>query len=90
MYFALFSLITFFFFFRMWFHRSFRADDWLLFVVSVSCYLFSHLEVLFPLCKSKNTDNTSVFLQIVSPVASKARGFVSGEMFNTKGEVLHM
>ncbi|ESR58295.1 Cyclic nucleotide-binding domain-containing protein [Citrus sinensis] len=41
----------------MWFHRSFRADDWLLFV-------------------------------IVSPVASKARGFVSGEMFNTKGELL--
>ncbi|KAK9202333.1 hypothetical protein WN944_017543 [Citrus x changshan-huyou] len=41
----------------MWFHRSFRADDWLLFV-------------------------------IVSPVASKACGFVSGEMFNTKGELL--
>lgn len=25
----------FFFFFRMWFHRPFRADDWLLFVVGV-------------------------------------------------------
>lgn len=24
-----------FFFFRMWFHRPFRADDWLLFVVGV-------------------------------------------------------
>lgn len=41
----------------MWFHRSFRADDWLLFV-------------------------------IMSPVAYSARGFVSGEMFNRKGELL--
>ncbi|XP_065859545.1 acyl-CoA hydrolase 2-like [Euphorbia lathyris] len=39
----------------MWFHRSFRADDWLLFVIN-------------------------------SPAASHARGFVSGQMFNRKGE----
>ncbi|KAH7577895.1 hypothetical protein JRO89_XS01G0313000 [Xanthoceras sorbifolium] len=41
----------------MWFHRSFRADDWLLFVV-------------------------------VSPTAFMGRGFVSGEMFNSKGELV--
>ncbi|KDP28635.1 hypothetical protein JCGZ_14406 [Jatropha curcas] len=39
----------------MWFHRPFRADDWLLFVMA-------------------------------SPAASQARGFVSGQMFNRKGE----
>ncbi|KAJ0565611.1 putative palmitoyl-CoA hydrolase [Helianthus annuus] len=41
----------------MWFHRSFRADEWLLFVIS-------------------------------SPTAYNARGFVSGEMFNRKGELV--
>ncbi|KAE9460509.1 hypothetical protein C3L33_07592, partial [Rhododendron williamsianum] len=42
---------------RMWFHRPFRADDWLLFV-------------------------------ILSPAAYNARGFCSGQMFNTKGELV--
>ncbi|KAK6260681.1 hypothetical protein SCA6_015155 [Theobroma cacao] len=41
----------------MWFHRHFRADDWLLFV-------------------------------IVSPTACVTRGFVSGQMFNRKGELV--
>ncbi|KAJ8900490.1 hypothetical protein K2173_025267 [Erythroxylum novogranatense] len=41
----------------MWFHRSFRADDWILF-------------------------------SITSPVAHNARGFVSGHMFNRKGELI--
>ncbi|KAG5514265.1 hypothetical protein RHGRI_035613 [Rhododendron griersonianum] len=41
----------------MWFHRPFRADDWLLFV-------------------------------ILSPAAYNARGFCSGQMFNTKGELV--
>ncbi|XP_031283925.1 uncharacterized protein LOC116142639 [Pistacia vera] len=41
----------------MWFHRSFRADDWLLFV-------------------------------IVSPIAYNGRGFVAGEIFNRKGELV--
>lgn len=41
----------------MWFHRPFRADDWLLFV-------------------------------ILSPTAYNARGFCSGQMFNTKGELV--
>lgn len=40
----------------MWFHRPFRADDWILFVIT-------------------------------SPAAYNARGFVSGELFNRKGEV---
>ncbi|KAK3020386.1 hypothetical protein RJ639_046119 [Escallonia herrerae] len=40
----------------MWFHRPFRADDWVLFV-------------------------------ILSPAAYNARGFVSGQMFNRKGEI---
>ncbi|CAN1308752.1 Acyl-CoA hydrolase 2 [Linum perenne] len=39
----------------MWFHRPFRADDWILFVIE-------------------------------SPAASNARGFVTGAMFNRKGE----
>ncbi|KAG8663841.1 hypothetical protein MANES_01G257800v8 [Manihot esculenta] len=39
----------------MWFHRPFRADDWILFVIT-------------------------------SPAASHCRGFVSGQMFNRKGE----
>ncbi|KAJ0112669.1 hypothetical protein Patl1_00439 [Pistacia atlantica] len=42
---------------KMWFHRSFRADDWLLFV-------------------------------IVSPIAYNGRGFVTGEIFNRKGELV--
>uniref|UniRef100_A0A2P2KKF8 acyl-CoA hydrolase n=3 Tax=Rhizophora mucronata TaxID=61149 RepID=A0A2P2KKF8_RHIMU len=41
----------------MWFHRPFRADDWILFVIE-------------------------------SPAAHGARGFVSAQMFNTKGEHL--
>ncbi|KAK2991441.1 hypothetical protein RJ640_028524, partial [Escallonia rubra] len=41
----------------MWFHRPFRADDWVLFV-------------------------------ILSPAAYNARGFVSGQMFNRKGELV--
>ncbi|XP_044502135.1 acyl-CoA thioesterase 2-like [Mangifera indica] len=41
----------------VWFHRSFRADDWLLFV-------------------------------IVSPIAGNGRGFVIGEIFNRKGELV--
>ncbi|KAK9273827.1 hypothetical protein L1049_018638 [Liquidambar formosana] len=41
----------------MWFHRPFRADDWLLFVMT-------------------------------SPSAYNARGFVSGQMFNRKGELV--
>ncbi|KAL8028211.1 hypothetical protein ABFX02_14G144000 [Erythranthe guttata] len=41
----------------MWFHRSFRADDWLLFVIN-------------------------------SPTAHSARGFVSGQMFTKKGELV--
>ncbi|XP_058008379.1 acyl-CoA hydrolase 2 isoform X2 [Hevea brasiliensis] len=40
---------------RIWFHRPFRADDWILFVIT-------------------------------SPAASHTRGFVSGQMFNGKGE----
>ncbi|KAJ9171370.1 hypothetical protein P3X46_014753 [Hevea brasiliensis] len=39
----------------IWFHRPFRADDWILFVIT-------------------------------SPAASHTRGFVSGQMFNGKGE----
>ncbi|GAV81045.1 cNMP_binding domain-containing protein/Acyl_CoA_thio domain-containing protein/4HBT_3 domain-containing protein [Cephalotus follicularis] len=42
---------------RMWFHRPFRADDWLLYVIS-------------------------------SPAAFNARGFVVGNMFNRKGELV--
>lgn len=41
----------------MWFHRPFRADDWILFVIE-------------------------------SPAAYNARGFVSGQMFNRKGELI--
>uniref|UniRef100_A0A803NXH7 acyl-CoA hydrolase n=1 Tax=Cannabis sativa TaxID=3483 RepID=A0A803NXH7_CANSA len=41
----------------MWFHRSLRADDWILFVIS-------------------------------SPSAYNARGFVTGQMFNRKGELV--
>lgn len=41
----------------MWFHRSLRADDWLLYVV-------------------------------VSPSSYNGRGFVSGQMFNRKGELV--
>ncbi|XP_058737353.1 acyl-CoA hydrolase 2-like [Vicia villosa] len=41
----------------MWFHRPFRADDWVLYV-------------------------------IFSPTAFNARGFVTGQMFNQKGELL--
>lgn len=48
-------LLDLFSFLRMWFHRPFRADDWILFVIT-------------------------------SPAASHCRGFVSGQMFNRKGE----
>ncbi|CAI9101828.1 OLC1v1039244C2 [Oldenlandia corymbosa var. corymbosa] len=41
----------------IWFHRSFRADDWLLFVIH-------------------------------SPNAHNARGFVTGQMFTQKGEII--
>ncbi|KAG8363319.1 hypothetical protein BUALT_Bualt19G0010000 [Buddleja alternifolia] len=41
----------------MWFHRPFRADDWLLFVIE-------------------------------SPNAHSARGFVTGQMFTKKGELV--
>ncbi|CAA0813622.1 Acyl-CoA thioesterase family protein [Striga hermonthica] len=41
----------------MWFHRPFRADDWLLFVID-------------------------------SPSAHSARGFVCGQMFTVKGELV--
>nr|AFK34353.1 unknown [Medicago truncatula] len=41
----------------MWFHRPYRADDWILFV-------------------------------IFSPTAFNARGYVTGRMFNQKGELL--
>ncbi|XP_020591885.1 uncharacterized protein LOC110032560 isoform X1 [Phalaenopsis equestris] len=41
----------------MWFHRSVKADDWLLFVIE-------------------------------SPSASGGRGFVTGRMFNQKGELI--
>ncbi|PIM99965.1 Acyl-CoA thioesterase [Handroanthus impetiginosus] len=41
----------------MWFHRPFRADDWLLYVIN-------------------------------SPNAHSARGFVSGQMFTRKGELV--
>lgn len=41
----------------MWFHRSFRADDWLLFVID-------------------------------SPTAYGARGYVTGQMFTRKGELI--
>ncbi|KAI3449191.1 hypothetical protein Pfo_005856 [Paulownia fortunei] len=41
----------------MWFHRPFRADDWLLYVID-------------------------------SPNAHSARGFVSGQMFTRKGELV--
>jgi acyl-coenzyme A thioesterase 1/2/4 len=41
----------------MWFHRSVRADDWILFVIT-------------------------------SPSSGNHRGFVSGQMFNRKGELV--
>ncbi|KAJ4825027.1 hypothetical protein Tsubulata_023210 [Turnera subulata] len=41
----------------MWFHRPFRADDWILFVIT-------------------------------SPAATNARGFVSGQMFDRKGQLI--
>ncbi|CAM9002639.1 unnamed protein product [Rhodiola kirilowii] len=41
----------------MWFHRSLKADDWILFVIS-------------------------------SPIGQSARGFVTGQMFNRKGELI--
>ncbi|XP_062090325.1 acyl-CoA hydrolase 2 [Humulus lupulus] len=41
----------------MWFHRTLRADDWILFVIN-------------------------------SPNAYNARGFVTGQMFNRKGELV--
>lgn len=72
----------------MWFHRSCRADDWLLFVVSVIYLrLFAYFVVFLP-SLVKDTWITSNFSQIASPVAHNGHGFVSGEMFNRNGEVL--
>lgn len=68
---------------RMWFHRTLRADDWILFVVNIllkglsfSYFLSSFVKML-------------IFSvpQISSPSANNARGLVLGQMFNRKGEV---
>ena len=67
----------------MWFHRPFRADDWLLFVVSLTKCLGTLLCSL-EFCPHANI--SSVF-QIASPAAYNARGFCAGQMFNRKGEV---
>lgn len=72
--------------FRMWFHRPLRADDWLLHVVSLKCLDLTVLKLCFVRTLVLNTE-ICVLWQIVSPIAYNARGYVTGQMFNTKGEV---
>ncbi|CAI0472140.1 unnamed protein product [Linum tenue] len=66
----------------MWFHRPFRADDWILFVVS------GHrvISVQMVPCNNQKLTFQVFVLQIKSPAASNARGFVSGDMFTKGGE----
>lgn len=71
----------------MWFHRDCRADDWLLFVVSpLFIYLFHNNHQKYPPPPVRRLW-CSVLPQIESPSASRGRGFVTGRMFNRKGEV---
>lgn len=79
---AMFYYLSLQFSLRMWFHRPLRADDWLLHVVSLKMS-WSHSFVV-QLC----VKYASVPSQIVSPIAYNARGYVTGQMFNRKGEVM--
>lgn len=75
------NIFLFVVFTRMWFHRPIRADDWLLFMVSTKKNFISSY------CSSSVPHSSFRVLQITSPSAFSARGYVSGQMFNRKGEV---